>query len=59
MADVIKVNFGGSPFPRQADMAEAVADAIMQFEGEVPLMAVIGVLRLIEYNLLMDAIDAK
>ena len=56
MADnVERVDFGGAPFREMADIYEAVWDAIMQFEGRVPTMGVVGVLRLVEHRLLTGA----
>lgn len=52
---VVTGAFGGSPFRESGDLYEAVWDAIMAFEGRVPTMAVIGVLRLVEHKLLTDA----
>jgi hypothetical protein len=54
MGEVVRGVFGGSPFPRLADLETAVWEAVMAFEGEVPTMAVIGVLRLIEHRLLSE-----
>lgn len=51
---VERVNFGGAPFREMADIYEAVWDAIMTFEGRVPTMGVVGVLRLVEHRLLTN-----
>lgn len=53
-SNVTRVNFGGSPFPKITEVYDAVWEAIMEFEGEVPLMAVIGTLRLVEHELLTE-----
>lgn len=56
MADdnVTRAHFGGAPFKEMATLYEAVWGAIMEFEGQVPTMGVVGVLRLVEHNLLTD-----
>lgn len=54
--NVVKVNFGGAPFPKLTEVYEAIWDAIMQFEGEVPTLGVIGALRLVEHALLAEAL---
>lgn len=52
--NVIRGDFGGAPFPQMGALYEAVWDAIMEFEGQVPVMSVIGVLRLVEHHLLTE-----
>ena len=52
--NVVKGNFGSSPFPLMAEIEETVWAAIMEFEGRVPTMGVVGILRLIEHRLLSD-----
>jgi hypothetical protein len=52
--NVIQAHFGGAPFPLLAEVEEAVWGTIMQYEDRVPVMGVIGVLRLIEHRLLSD-----
>lgn len=52
--NVIKADFGGAPFPQLADLEADVWDAIMEFDGQVPVMGVVGVLRLIEHRLLSE-----
>jgi hypothetical protein len=52
--NVVKVNFGGAPFPKLADVYDAIWEAIMKFEGEVPTLGVIGALRLAEHALLTE-----
>ena len=54
--NVIRANFGGAPFPQLADMYEAVWKAVMQFDGQVPTLGAIGVLRLIEHKLLAEGL---
>ena len=55
--NVVKVSFGGAPFPKLGEVYEAVWDAIMQFEGDVPALGVVGVLRLVEHALLTEVHD--
>ena len=57
--NVIRANFGGAPFPKLAEVYEAVWDAVMQFDGEVPTLGVIGALRLVEHNLMKEATDGR
>lgn len=52
--NVIKGKFGGAPFPYMSELYEAIYAAMMQFEGMVPTMGVIGVLRLVEHELLTE-----
>ena len=53
MSDNVEVgNFGGTPFRETGEMFEAVMDTIMAYEGRVPTMSAIGVLRLVEHHLL-------
>jgi hypothetical protein len=55
VSDNVKtVHFGGAPFREMGELYSAVWDAIMQFEGRVPTMGVVGVLRLVEHKLLTD-----
>lgn len=55
MADnVERVDFGGAPFREMGELSEVIWDAIMQFEGRVPTMGVVGVLRLVEHRLLTN-----
>ena len=53
--NVIQAQFGGSPFPLLADVEAAIWDAVMEYQDRVPLMGVVGVLRLIEHRLLSEA----
>ena len=53
-AEIIKANFGGAPFREMDELQEGIWDAIMEFEGRVSTMGVIGVLRLIEHRLLTN-----
>lgn len=52
--NVVKANFGGAPFPKLTEVYEAIWEAIMQFEGEVPTLGVVGALRLVEHALLTE-----
>lgn len=55
MADNVKIGaFGGSPFREMEELQDGILDAVMEFEGRVPTMAVVGVLRLIEHRLLSE-----
>lgn len=49
---VIQVNFGGTPFRELDDLSENLWTTIMQYDGRLPLMGVVGVLRLTEHRLL-------
>lgn len=56
MADnVVTGNFGGAALPLMYDIEQAVWNAIMEYDGRVSLMGVIGILRLIEHRLLSEA----
>ncbi len=57
--NVVTGHFSGAPFRELAEVETYVWNAIMQFEGRVPAMGVIGVLRLIEHRLINDAIDSQ
>ena len=59
MADVTRANFGGAPFREIADLYDGIWSAIMEFEGAVPTMGVIGVLRLVEHHLLIGVHNAE
>lgn len=50
--NVERVDFGGAPFREMGELSDAIWDAIMNFEGQVPTMGVVGVLRLVEHRLL-------
>lgn len=55
MADnVVTGNFGGAPFPLMDEIEQAIWNAIMEYDGRVSLMGVIGILRLIEHRLLSE-----
>lgn len=54
-SNVTTGHFGGAPFRELDDLEAAIWDAIMQFEGRVSTMSVVGVIRLIEHRLLSDA----
>lgn len=54
MGDVVTGQFEGAPFREMVELADAVWEAIMQFEHRVPTMAVVGVLRLTEHRLLSE-----
>ena len=54
MGNVVTGSFGGAPFRESGELYEAVWAAIMEFEDRVPLMAVVGVLRLVEHKLLTE-----
>lgn len=54
MGEVITGNFQGSPFVEMAELEAAVWSAIMEFENRVPVMGVVGVLRLVEHRLLSE-----
>jgi hypothetical protein len=55
MSEVKTGKFGGVPYRELGDLYEAVWDTIMEFEGRVPTMGVLGVLRLVERELIEDA----
>lgn len=57
MGEVVTGNFEGSPFREMDEMQEALWGALMQFEGRVPIMGAVGVLRLIEHRLLTSVHD--
>lgn len=59
MSEVVKGDFGGAPFRNVGDLADALYDTIMEYEGQIPLMGVIGVLRLLEHKLLTDIHDGS
>lgn len=52
--NVVTGSFGGAPFREMEELYDAVWDAIMQYEGRVSTMAVVGVLRLVEHKLLTE-----
>lgn len=54
MADVTTGTFGGTPFREFADLFEGIWTAIMEYEGRVPTVAVVGVLRMVEHRLLTE-----
>lgn len=56
MSEVKTGKFGGAPYRELGDLYEAVWDTIMEFEGRVPTMGVIGVLRLVERELIEEAL---
>ena len=47
MSEVKTGKFGGAPYRELSDLYEAVWNTIMEFEGRVPTMGVLGVLRLV------------
>ena len=60
MADnVIQGSFGGTPFREAGELYDDIWQAIMQYEDRVSLMAVVGVLRLVEHKLLTDVHNAE
>jgi hypothetical protein len=50
----VQANFGGAPFAELGDAYEAVWEALMQFDGRIPTLGAVGVLRLIEHRLLTE-----
>lgn len=50
--EVVRANFGGSPFRELEEIEAEIWTAIMQFEGRVSTMAVCGVLDLVKLKLL-------
>ncbi len=52
--NIVQANFGGAPFAELGDAYEAVWEALMQFDGRIPTLGAVGVLRLIEHRLLTE-----
>ncbi len=57
MDNVIVGQFEGSPFREFGELADALWNAIMEFEHRVPTAGVVGVLRIIEHKLLTEIHD--
>lgn len=57
MGEVITGSFGGHPFVDAGGLADDVWAAIMEYQDKVSVMAVVGVLRLIEHKLLTEVHD--
>ena len=52
MAKIIKVEFGASPYVAIQEMRDDIYEVIMNYAGTVPLAAVLGVLRIIEHEII-------
>lgn len=52
--NIVRPHFGGAPFPQLGDLYEAVWATLMQYEGQIPMLGAVGVLRLIEHRLLTE-----
>ena len=57
--NIVRANFGGAPFVELGEAYEAVWDALMQFDGRIPTLGAVGVLRLIEHRLLTEVHDGQ
>lgn len=57
--NLVRANFGGAPFVELGEAYEAVWDALMQFDGRIPTLGAVGVLRLIEHRLLTEVHDGQ
>jgi len=58
MADVVKGKFGGSPFRQLADLHAEMRALISQREDTVSIAEVLGLLRIVEHELISEASDA-
>jgi uncharacterized protein YdcH (DUF465 family) len=52
VADVQKVRFSDAPFTKLQELHDRLSDIIFEYEGDVPLAGVIGVLRILEHTVL-------
>lgn len=55
MSDVTRVNFGGDPYPHLQELHDQLLEVIHTYNDLVPLLGVLGVLRLLEHTLLKEA----
>ncbi len=51
--NVVKAKFGGSPFRSCGDLYDELMAKIMEYDGKVSLMEVIGILHLVQRDVLV------
>ncbi len=52
MADVQRVQFSDAPFTKLQELHDRLNNVIFEYEGDVPLAGVLGVLRILEHSIL-------
>lgn len=52
--NVISQNFGGLPYPQIAELVDDLNAVLGKYDGQIPLAAAIGALRIVEHGLLQQ-----
>ena len=52
MSDIKRVQFSETPFTKLQEMHDRLSDVIFEYDGDVPLAGVLGVLRILEHSVL-------
>lgn len=52
--NVILQNFGGRPYPQISELVDDLNAVLGKYNGQIPLAAAIGALRIVEYGLLQQ-----
>lgn len=51
-SNVIPQSFGGRPYPQIAELVDDLNAVLGKYNGQIPLAAAIGALRIVEHGLL-------
>ena len=57
MGDVVEASFGGGPCPQYGVLAEKVLNVFLEFEGELPVTVVLGVLEIVKADIIRMQFD--
>jgi uncharacterized protein YdcH (DUF465 family) len=52
VSNIKKVKFSDTPFTKLQELHDRLNDVIFEYENEVPLAGVLGVLRILEHTIL-------
>lgn len=52
VAEIHRAQFSDTPFMKLQEMHDRLNDLIFEYEGDVPLAGVLGVLRILEHTIL-------
>lgn len=53
-SNVIPQSFGGRPYPQIAELVDDLSAVLSKYDGQIPLAAAIGALRIVEHGLLQQ-----
>lgn len=52
--NVIKIDFGGGAYPGLGTLAQELFDLVFEYDGELPLVSVLGVLDVVKFQLIQS-----